>query len=70
MQRSGHSSSEIRDTGLTSYVGTRKSCLSDQNIPPEKSVALDSQPTLEYAKVVGFILIRNAVGSHIRALTG
>jgi len=27
---SGHSSWEIRDTGLTSYIGTCKGCLSDQ----------------------------------------
>jgi len=49
------SSWEIRGTGLTCYVGTCKSCLSNQNIPPEKSEALDSPPMLEHAKFVWVI---------------
>ena len=59
---SGHPSSEIRGTGLTPYVGTCKGCLSDQDIPPEKSEALDSPSMLEHAKVVWVIrtsLLRN-----------
>jgi len=53
---------EIRGTGLTSYVGTCKGCLSDQNITSEKSEALDSPTILEHAKVVWVIrtsLLRN-----------
>ena len=48
--------------GLTSYVETCKGCLSNQDIPSEKSGALDSQPMLEHAKVVWAIrtsLLRN-----------
>ena len=59
---SEHPSWEIRGTGLTSYVETCKDCLSDQNIPHEKSEALDSLPILEHAKVVWVIrtfLLRN-----------
>jgi len=59
---SEHSFWEARGTGLTSYVGTCKGCLSDQDIPPEKSEALDSQAMLEHAKVVWVIrvsLLRN-----------
>ena len=59
---SGHSSWEIRGTGLTSYVGTCKGCLSDQNTPPEKSEALDSHPMLEHTKIIWVIrtsLLRN-----------
>ena len=52
---SGHSSWEIRGTGLTFYVGTCKGCLSDQDIPPETSEALDSPTMLEHAKVVWVI---------------
>jgi len=52
---SGHLSWEIRGTRLTRYVGTCKGCLSDQDILPEKSEALDSQPMLEHAKVVWVI---------------
>ena len=48
---SGHPSWEIRGTGLTIYVGTCKGCLSDQDIPPEKSEALDSLPMLEHANI-------------------
>ena len=48
---SGHPSWEIRGTGLTHYVGTCKGCLSDQDIPPEKSEALDSPSMLEHAKI-------------------
>jgi hypothetical protein len=47
-----YSSWEIRGTGLTNYIGTCKGCLSDQNILPEKSEALDSPAMLEHAKVV------------------
>jgi len=53
---------EIRGTRLTSYVGTCKGWLSDQNISSEKSEALDSQPMLEHAKVGWVIrtsLLRN-----------
>ena len=59
---SGHLSWEIRGTRLTSYVETCKSCLSDQNIPPEKSEAPDSQPMLEHGKIIWVIrisLLRN-----------
>ena len=52
---SGHPSWEIRGTGLTNYVGTCKGCLSNQDIPPEKSEELDSHPMLEHAKVVWVI---------------
>jgi hypothetical protein len=52
---SGHPNWEIRGTGLTAYIGTCKSCLSDQDIPTEKSEALDSQPMLKHAKVVWVI---------------
>jgi len=41
----------IRGTGLTFYVGTCKGCLSDE-IPPEKSKALDSHSIAEHAKIV------------------
>ena len=41
--------------GLTHYVGTCKGSLSDQNIPSEKSEALDSQTMLEHARVVWVI---------------
>jgi len=53
---------EIRGTGLTSYVGTCKDQLSDQNIFFEKSEALDSHPMLEHAKINWVIrtsLLRN-----------
>ena len=53
---------EIRGTGLTPYIGTCKGCLSDQDIPPGKSEALDSLTMLEHAKVVWVIrtfLLRN-----------
>ena len=53
---------EIKSTALTNYVGTCKDCLSNQDIPPEKSEALDSQTMLEYAKVFWVIktsLLRN-----------
>jgi len=59
---SGHPFWEITGTGLTIYVGTCKDCLSDQNISPEKSEALDSQTMLEHAKIVWVImtsLLRN-----------
>jgi Fe-S cluster biogenesis protein NfuA len=52
---SGHLNWEIRGIGLTSYVGTCKDCLSNQDIPPGKSEALDSQPMLEHAKIVWVI---------------
>jgi len=42
---SEHSFWEIRGTGLTRYVGPCKGDLTDQNIPSEKSEALDS-PTM------------------------
>ena len=54
----------MRGTGLTSYVGICKGHLTDQDISLEKSKALDSPPTLEHAKLVGLILIRNADDSH------
>ena len=53
---------EIRGTGLTSYVGTCKGCLSFQDIFFEKSEALDSHTMWEHAKVVWAIrisLLRN-----------
>ena len=59
---SEHPSWEIRGNGLTNYSGTCKGCLSDQNIPPEKSEPLDSPTMVEYAKVVWVIrtfLLRN-----------
>jgi len=59
---SGHPSQEIRGTGLTAYVGTCKSYVSDQDISSEKSEALDSHAILEHAKVVWVIrtfLLRN-----------
>jgi len=59
---SEHSFWEIRGTGLTSYVGPCKDGLTDQNIPSEKSEALDSPPMLGHAKVVWLIrtsLLRN-----------
>jgi len=46
---------EIRDTALTSYIGTCKSHLTDQNIFPEKSEALHLHPMLEHAKVIWLI---------------
>jgi hypothetical protein len=52
---SGHLFWEIRGTGLTSYIGTCKGCLSDQDISPKKSKALDSHTMLEHAKVVWVI---------------
>jgi len=56
MQRSfdwsGHLSWEIRGTALTAYVGTCKDHLTNQNIFPEKSEALHSQPMLEHAKII------------------
>jgi hypothetical protein len=55
--RSWHPNWEIRGTGLTYYVRTCNNCLSDQDILTEKSEALDSQPMLEYAKVVWVIRI-------------
>ena len=61
-ERSGHPSCDIRGTGLTSYVRTCKCCLSDQDIPPEKSETLDSPTMLEHTKVVWVIrksLLRN-----------
>ena len=59
---SGHLSWKIRGTGLTSYGKPGKGCLSDQNIPPEKSEALDSPAMVDHAKVVWVIrtsLLRN-----------
>ena len=56
---SGHPSWEIRGTQLTVYVKVE---LSDQDIPPDKSEALNSPSMLEYAKVVWVIrtsLLRN-----------
>jgi len=53
---------EIRGTGLTSYVGPCKGDLSNQNIPFEKSEALDSPSMLVHAKVISLIrtcLLRN-----------
>ena len=52
---SGHSSWVIRGTRLTAYVGTCKGCLSDHDISPKKSEALDSPPMLKHAKVVWVI---------------
>ena len=46
------SSENITDNGLTTYVATCKGHLSDQDILSKKSQALDSQPMLQYAKVV------------------
>ena len=43
---------ELWNTRLTAYIGTCKGCLSDQDIPPEKSEALDSPTMLEHAKVI------------------
>ncbi len=59
---SEHSFWEIRGTGLTCYVGTCKDYLTDQNIPFEKSEALDSHAMLEHAKIIWLIrtfLLRN-----------
>ena len=59
---SEHPSWEIRGNGLTNYSGTCKGCLSDQDIPPEKSEPLDSHSMLEHAKVGWVIktsLLRN-----------
>jgi len=59
---SEHLSWEIRSTGLTTYVGPCKGNLTDQNISPEKSEALDSPPMLIHAKVIWLIktfLLRN-----------
>ena len=61
-EQSEHLFWEIRGTGLTTYVGTCKGCLSNQGISSEKSEALDSPPMLEHAKVVWAIrtsLLRN-----------
>ena len=61
-EQSGHLFWETRGTGLTSYVGTCKCCLSNQDISSEKSEALDSQAMLEHANVVWAIrtsLLRN-----------
>jgi len=41
-----------QSTGLTSYVGTCKGNLTDQDVPAEKSEALDSHAMLEHAKVI------------------
>ena len=43
---------EIRGTGLTTYVGTYKCCLSNEDISSEKSEALDSHPMWEHANIV------------------
>jgi hypothetical protein len=51
----------MRGTGLTVYVGTCKGDLTDQDILPEKSEALDPPPMLEHAKLIRLMLIRNAV---------
>ena len=59
---SEHSFWKIRGTGLTRYIGTCKGFWSNQNISSEKFKALDSQPMLEYAKIVWVIrtpLLRN-----------
>ena len=59
---SGHSSWGIRSTELTHYIETCKGCLNNQDIPPEKSEALDSHSILEHAKiawVVRTFLLRN-----------
>ena len=59
---SGHPSWEIKGTRLTPYVRICKGCLSEQDIPPKKSEALDSHPILGHAKVVWVIktsLLRN-----------
>ena len=45
----------FRGTGLTYYVGTCKNYLTNQNIPFEKSEALDSHPMLEHAKMMQLI---------------
>jgi len=59
MQRSfdwsKHPSWEIRGTALTSYVGTCKNYLTDQNILSEKSETLHSLSMLEHAKVIWLI---------------
>jgi len=52
---SKHSSQEIRGTALTSYVGTCKDHLPDQNILPKKSEALHSLAMLEHAKIIWLI---------------
>jgi len=52
---SEHLSWEIRGTALTSYVGTCKGNLTDQNILSEKSEALHSQAMLEHAKFIWLI---------------
>ena len=46
---------EIRGTRLISYVGACKSCLSAQDIPYEKSEALDLPTILEHAKIIWVI---------------
>jgi len=56
---SGHHSWEIKGTGPTHCVGTCKGCLSDQNILPEKSEALDPPPMLEHTRVVWVIRTSN-----------
>jgi len=48
---------KIKDTGLTTYVGTCKNCLSDQNTSSKKSETLDSHSMLEHVKIVGVIRI-------------
>jgi len=61
MQRSfdwsEHSSWAIRGIALTSYVGTCKGHLTDQNILPEQSEAFHSHTMLEHAKVIWLIRI-------------
>jgi hypothetical protein len=43
---------EIKSTGLTIYVKTCKGCLSNQDILPETSEALDLQAISKHEKVV------------------
>ena len=65
-EQSGHLFWEIRSTGLTSYVGTCKYCLSNQNISSEKSEALDSQAMLEHTNIVW--AIRTSLSENTEAL--
>ena len=51
IKQSGHCFRKIRGTGLTHYVGTCKGWLSNQDIPSEKSEALDPLAMLEHSKV-------------------
>jgi hypothetical protein len=53
--QSGHPSWEITGTGLTSYIGACKGHLINQDIPLEKSEALDSPAILEHVKVIWLI---------------